>query len=318
MRSEQPDPLCGQANNSPMGQGSDRLPLQMRDFHTSKPQQPNRHWVRGDPFATALFNALSVVFPAGEAFMIRSIKPWQKKMPSELAQDVQDFVTQEAGHSREHDVMNQSLIEAGYDISPLERVINSFVARFKNSSDLTRLGVTMCIEHLTAIVAAELIKNDAHLADSNEELRELWIWHSVEEVEHKAVAFDVWHHATKDWSAMRRYLIRTTFLAAVTISFVINRTRGQLELLRQDGYGFGSALIGLMKSGFGRGSIGRHSIRPWLGFFRPGFHPWDIDDRDLLAKGEKMLAEIKTIKAAQKITATPAERRKRGRLARAA
>jgi uncharacterized protein len=298
--------------------GTIRPPLQTRDFHILKQEVPNRHWVRGEAFATALFNALSVVFPAGEAFMIRSIKPWQKKVPPALARDIQNFVEQEAGHSREHNVMNQSLIDAGYDITPLERVINNFVGRFKRSSDLTRLGATMCIEHLTAIIAAELLENEYHLAGSNEELRELWIWHGLEEVEHKAVAFDTWQYATKDWNPLLRYFVRTSLLTAVTISFVINRTRGQLELLKQDGYRFTPALLGLVKCGFGKGGIGRHSIRPWFAFFRPAFHPWDIDDRHLIAKGEQMLEDIKAARAEKKVVMEPTERRKRARLARAA
>jgi hypothetical protein len=289
----------------------------VRSFRTA-PLSPRRHWVRSDPFATALFNALSVVFPAGESFMIRSIKSWQKKTPPALATDIMNFVEQEAGHSREHGVMNQSLIDAGYDISPLEQVIDNFVAFFKNSSDLTQLGATMCIEHLTAIVAAELIENDHHLAGSDDWLRELWIWHSVEEIEHKAVAFDTWQYATKDWSALRRYLVRTSLLTAVSISFVINRTRGQLELLRQDGYSLGPAMLGLLKCGFGNGGVGRNSILPWLAFFRPNFHPWDIDDRHLVAKGEQMLAKMKAAKIQRETAAEPAERRRRPRLRRAA
>ena len=148
-------------------------PLLSRDFRASKPLVANRHWVRGDPFATAFYNALSVVFPAGETFMIPSIKPWQKKSPPALARQIRAFAEQEAGHSREHDVMNDSLTDAGYDIAPLEKVIQQFVHRFKNSSDLTRLCTTMCIEHITAIVAAELMEKDHHLAGSAPELCEL-------------------------------------------------------------------------------------------------------------------------------------------------
>ncbi|MFC4293136.1 metal-dependent hydrolase [Sphingorhabdus arenilitoris] len=297
--------------------------MQKRDFRTDTPPAPNRHWVRGDPFHSAFFNALSAVFPAGEAFMIRSIKPWQKRTPPTLAADIRNFVEQEAGHSREHDVMNDSIIAAGYDIEPLKQVIQKFIGRFKKRSALTRLGATMCIEHLTAIVAAEVMENDHHLEGSDLDLRELWIWHGLEEIEHKAVAFDAWQYAVKDWSPLRRYAVRTSFLTVVTISFLINRTRGQMELLRQDGYGFWRSLFGLMKSGFGRSGIGRASIRPWFAFFRPNFHPWDIDDRHLIAKGERLLAEIK----ARKAKAEPdqdagqqefAERRKNPRMAKAA
>ncbi len=289
-------------------------PITPRAFKTQKPAIAERHWVRGDPFATALFNAFSAVFPYGETFMVRSIQPWQSRMPAALAKDVANFVKQEAAHAREHGNMNRSLIDAGYDIEPLERTIRGFVAFFRNSSELSCLGVTMGIEHFTAIIAAEVLKNDHHLNGAGTELRELWLWHGIEEIEHKAVAFDVWQYATRHWSPLRKYLVRSGIMTVITISFLINRTRGQMELLRQDGYGKRAAFLGLINAGFGKGGVARNIFRPWLSFFRPGFHPWDHDDRALLTKGEKLIAELSANRAAQQ----PIERRKGTRFAKAA
>ena len=103
------------------GDGSPQL--HPRSFSTAKPHIPNPHWVRQDAFATALFNAFSAVFPHGESFMVRSIKPWQNRMPEKLALDVKNFVEQESAHAREHGNMNQVLADAGYDLEPLERTI---------------------------------------------------------------------------------------------------------------------------------------------------------------------------------------------------
>lgn len=289
--------------------------IKSRGFRTSQASVTQRHWVRSDPFATAFFNALSAVFPHGETFMIRSLVPFQNTLPAPLCEEITAFIEQEAGHSREHVAMNRGLIEAGYDVEPLDRVIRKFVATFRNSSDLTKVGATMCIEHITAIVAAEVLKNDHHLADSDSDTRALWLWHAVEEVEHKAVAFDTWMYLTRDWSGLRRWATRNIMMLLISASFLFNRTRGQVELLRQDGYGTRSALMGIFKSGFGRGGIGRNVTKPWLHFLKPGFHPWDIDDSALIATGENKLAAI----AAEKALATkPVERRKLIRLAKAA
>jgi len=160
-----------------------------------------------------------------------------------------------------------------------------------------KLTATNGIEHFTAIIAAELLKNREHLAGVDDKMLELWMWHAIEEVEHKGVAFDVWNHATRDWGAVRRYLWRSAFMVAVTTSFFINRTLGQIELLRQDGYGFFTALKNVVATGFGKGGIGRNVLRPWAAFFRPGYHPWDVDDRLLLAQGEADLASIAASRA---------------------
>lgn len=268
-----------------------------RGFRGVKAEDFQRHWVRNDPFATAFFNALSAVFPHGETFMIRTMIPWVDQLPEPLKSEAQAFIEQEAGHSREHVGMNKGLIEAGYDIEPLERRIKGFVKFFEPANDLVKLTTTMCTEHFTAIIAAEVLENDWHLAGTPEDTRELWIWHGVEEVEHKAVAYDVWQYATRDWSRPRRWLMRSAFMLAITASFLFNRTAGQLELLRQDGIGRWPALKGIFRSGFGKGGIGRNVMRPWLSFFRPGFHPWDHDHRLLLAKGEADLARSKARRA---------------------
>lgn len=280
-------------NLPPQSVPADHRPgIVSRGFRTAPDALTERHWVRQDPYATAFFNALSAVFPHGETFMIRSLIPWVERVPLSMRADVEAFIEQEAGHSREHVAMNKSLINAGYDIAPLDRKIRAFVRFFENASDIVKLTATMCIEHFTAIIAAELLENRHHLAGVDDDMLELWMWHAIEEVEHKGVAFDVWTFATKDWSAARRYAWRSLFMLAVTTSFFINRTLGQVELLRQDGYGFVWSIGRVFNAGFGAGGIGRNVLRPWASFFRPNYHPWDKDDRVLLAQGEADLATI--------------------------
>ncbi|MFN3450578.1 MAG: metal-dependent hydrolase [Sphingorhabdus sp.] len=268
-----------------------------RSFRAAPSASRERHWVRQDPFATAFFNALSAVFPHGETFMIRSLAPWVDRVPEPLKSEVKAFIAQEAAHSREHVAMNKGLIDAGYDIAPLDRKIRAFVSFFQDASDTVKLSATMCIEHFTAIIAAEILKNPHHLEGVDNNMRELWLWHAVEEVEHKGVAFDVWNYATRDWSAVRRYAWRSFFMLAVTTSFFINRTLGQIELLRQDGVGFWTSVRCVLRSGFGKNGIGRNVLHPWASFFRPSFHPWDHDDRPLLAQGEANLATISAERA---------------------
>jgi predicted metal-dependent hydrolase len=86
-------------------------------------------------------------------------------------------------------------------------------------------------------------------------------------------------------------------MLAVTASFFINRTLGQIELLRQDGVGFWTSVRGVLRSGFGKNGIGRNVLRPWASFFRPNFHPWDQDDRPLLARDDANLAMISAERA---------------------
>jgi predicted metal-dependent hydrolase len=231
-----------------------------------------------------------------------------------LVETIHEFIDQEAGHSREHIVMNKCLTNAGYDVAALDTAIRTLVHRLDGLDDVTKLTATVCIEHLTAIVAAEVLANN-HLLGSDAELQEIWNWHCLEEVEHKGVAFDVWLHATRHWSGMRRWIMRSSIMIVITASFIINRLRGQIALLRQDGIGTWAALSGALRYGFGRGGIGRKVLAPWFAFLKPGFHPWDIDNRALLAKAEEDLAQSV---ANRTRAAEPTERRKTPRLKKAA
>lgn len=303
-----------------MSEGA-RPQIVSRRFKTPRAHVAPRHWVRGDPYYTAFFNALSAVFPHGEAFMIRSMAAWVDRLPEPLREEAQGFIEQEASHTREHAVMNRGLVEAGYEVEPLQGAIKSFVGFFESASDVTKLTATMCIEHLTAIVAAEILEQPHHLEGADEELRELWIWHALEEVEHKSVAFDVWDYATCHWSAPRRYFYRCALMAAISGSFFFNRTMGQIKLLKQDGIGGWQAFKGVMRCGFRDRGIAWAVRKPWMAFFRPGYHPWDIDDWLLLASGEAMLATAAAKRAGydgRPLAPAIAERRKAVRRAEAA
>ena len=63
-----------------------------------------------------------------------------------------------------------------------------------------RLGVTIALEHFTAMFAHEFLEHPEHFVGAEVEQAELWRWHAVEELEHKGVAYDTWLHATRDWS----------------------------------------------------------------------------------------------------------------------
>ena len=59
-------------------------------------------------------------------------------------------------------------------------------------SPMNRLAITVALEHFTAIMADELLRNPEYEKLMDPEHAKLWLWHAVEETEHKAVAFDVY------------------------------------------------------------------------------------------------------------------------------
>ncbi len=144
----------------------------------------------------------------------------------------------------------------------------------------------MCIEHITAILAAEVIANPKHFEQADEAQRKLWLWHASEEIEHKGVAYDTWLHVTKDWNPLKCWIMRCSFMAKIGFGFTKNRAKGVLDLLRQDGISGPRAWLGLAHYAFIGKAPFRRTLWPLLQFFKPGFHPWDIDDRPLIKLAE--------------------------------
>tara|TARA_R110000824_G_scaffold11746_10_gene51483 strand:- start:731 stop:1693 length:963 start_codon:yes stop_codon:yes gene_type:complete len=262
------------------------LHIRPRNLNFASAVIDRRRWVGGDPFASAFFNALSVTFPKGELFFIDSLKKFINRVPPKLRGEIRSFIQQEAIHSREHHCFNEHLKDCDFDISRLEQTISNAVKDIRARSEFDHLVATMCIEHITAILAAEVIANTDHLEHADEDQRNLWLWHASEEIEHKGVAYDTWLHMTRDWNPLKCWLVRCSFMARISFGFAKNRTRGILDLLRQDGISGPRAWFGLAHYLLVGKAPFRRTLWPLLQFFKPGFHPWDIDDRPLIQLAE--------------------------------
>ena len=83
------------------------LSITPRDRRFGREAAAPRLWHGGRVEATAIYNALSTTFPAGEAFFVESVRAFRDGAPPKLAEEIKAFTTQEAIHSREHDAFNK-------------------------------------------------------------------------------------------------------------------------------------------------------------------------------------------------------------------
>lgn len=260
------------------------LNITPRDRRFGRGQTQARWWLGGDPIATAFYNALSITFPKGEAFFIESVKAFRDGAPPKLEAEIKAFVQQEIMHTREHVSFNKRVVDAGYDIAELERVVVETLALTNGRPQILNLAVTMALEHYTGIMAAQMLRDDRHFAGADAEQAEMWRWHAIEEIEHKGVAYDTWLHATRDWSRWKRWKVKSLMMLIVTSRFWPKRIRGMKALLAQDGLSGWRVNAKIAWFLFGTPGILRQLLRPWLAYFMPGFHPWNHDDRALIAK----------------------------------
>ncbi|MDT9598580.1 metal-dependent hydrolase [Sphingosinicella rhizophila] len=263
------------------------LTITPRDLRFGRGSRTERWWNGGDPVATSLYNALSATFPKGEAFFVDSVRRFRDGAPPRLAAEIKAFTTQEVMHSREHVAFNKRALDAGYDMSALERRVDRRLDLVRSKPPIASLAATMALEHFTAILANQLLSDPRHLAGADPESAALWRWHSAEEIEHKGVAYDTWLHATRGWPRFKRWKVKAKVMLFVTRNFVVDRTLGSLELLRQDGITGPRAWWRLFWFAYVRPGMMRKILGAWASFFMPGFHPWNHDDRALIAVEER-------------------------------
>ena len=269
------------------------LAITPRNLRFGRDEVRGRWWLGGDAVATAWHNALSASVPAGEAFFIETVRRFRDQVPAELAAQIDQFVKQEAHHTREHVAFNRQVTGAGYDIAAIDKRIADSLVQARTTHPVAQLLVTVSLEHFTAIFAHAMLARAGQQFDgASAETRAMWIWHAIEEIEHKGVAFDTYMHITRSLKPAKRWAIRSLVFFRVSRNFIANRVNDALALLAQDGITGWRAKARLWWYLLGTPGVLRQVALPWASYFRPGFHPWDHDDRALIAAHEAAMAPV--------------------------
>lgn len=247
-----------------------------------------RHWLGGDGVSTQLFNALSIVFPRGEKMFVEAVRAHKDLVTDPaLKQAVRDFIGQEVNHSRAHVEFNDWLASLGLPIAELDREIEARMKQNERLSPARRLAATCALEHFTAILAAALLEHPELLAEMHEDVRPLWLWHAIEELEHKSVAFDVYR------AAGGTYRMRVGMMALVTVTFLSRVARRYRRLLREEGLqGDRRARLRSALKFFGPRGVLAGALPAYLAYYRPDFHPEELDDAALLEAGRAALEAL--------------------------
>jgi predicted metal-dependent hydrolase len=238
-----------------------------------------RYWHGGRRWVTTFFDNLSAFFPGGERFFIQSVRAHEQYVTDErLAAAVRAFCGQEGAHSREHARYNAWLIEQGCPVDERERLVaQELQSVARRLPKRVGLALTCALEHFTALMGLAVLEDPRVLEGAHPVMADLWRWHAAEENEHKAVAYDVY------LAAGGTYVERTIVMVVVTILFWLQVIVHQVRLTRADGTLWvpreWAALLGFL---FVRPGGMRGVFRRYLHYFRPGFHPNDIDSRSVI------------------------------------
>lgn len=242
-----------------------------------------RHFAGGDVVMSHLVAVLSAMFPNGEDFFVRSVRNYRDELRDpQLRAQVKQFVGQESMHGRLHRELNQRLAELGYrsrlvDFG-VEVVFNRIGAAVLPKS--VQLAVTAALEHYTATLAEVLLSEpDAPALFTDELVRHLFLWHALEESEHKAVAFDVFEAVSGNETVRRAAMdgVTAVFLSGLVLgtacSAALDRTAWDLRR-------WVKGLTQLPRSPF----FSRNVVRRLRRYRRPEFHPDQFDSGALLER----------------------------------
>ncbi len=186
-------------------------------------------------------------------------------------------------HGKEHRAFNELLIAHGYAAAPgVETRLRGFLKLVRRVlSPRSQLAATCALEHFTAMLAESLL-SDARMRDEiDPSVRGLWLWHALEESEHKAVAFDVYR------AAGGGYVRRASIMLLTTAVFFSVQAIVHARLMATRGILFRpwTWLRGIGRLWIWPGHLTR-LVPAYLAYFKPSFHPDERDTRDLLARWE--------------------------------
>lgn len=276
------------------------FPVRRMDFEFN---QVPEYWMNGSAGLTHFMTALSALFPDGEKFFVdstRAVRNDPKLADPYMQKEISAFIGQEAMHSKEHVGFNQSANFYGHDVKGLEKKTNTVIQTFRKgflkvakpfgiTQEMIDLTATTALEHFTATIASQLLRNEEiQIKMTDETMYRLWMWHAVEENEHKAVVYDVFE--TLYGRGPKAYVLRNTALVVAMAALFCTQSYFVYSLLKNDNKLNAKELGSIFKYGYSlKHGIITGMIPELVDYFRPGFHPNDHDTNALLARWKEKL-----------------------------
>lgn len=247
------------------------------------------YWFDNNQFKSVLLTALSCTFPEGERFFVRSVRHYQPHIRNEkLKEEVKGFIGQEAHHGNEHEHFNALMQRKGLPTAKIEKMVrDGLIWQGKVFSRERQLAKTCALEHFTAILAELLLEHKDFSEGMDERMLPLWLWHAVEESEHKSVAFDVYKEQVDN------YWIRTSEMAITTVEFSLFTVFHYLQLrtAMKDKTNWKDVRKGLSWL-FGKPGYLRKLGPAYLAYYKRDFHPSSRDKQQQRNDGLKRLAKM--------------------------
>jgi len=266
-----------------------------------------RYWNDNCPVKTHILNSIAILAPAFERLAITSVLPFKDyPISAHLKAQLAGFIGQESAHGSEFIRFNQVLKLQGYDTKKLQTAnIRNFKWLTKKLTPKMHLSLTLAAEHLTAIISDLLLREPQWLAHATPSIAALWRWHAIEEIEHKAVVYDLYQQIGGGYfkRIFGMWLV-TQMLGGILVTNFFHLTKKDQLLFK------GAFWKSLFRICWGKPGFLRKLLGSYFRYFLPGFHPWQQNNLAMLNEWKKLLTNTavseQMVQALQK-TSTLAE-----------
>lgn len=247
----------------------DNFPVRPLSFDMGEDSTRDLVWSRTCPAFSVFINALGMHVPHFERYLIRALRAAKEQITDvRLRRDVSAIIGQEAHHAKNFLQVNAALIRRYPSVGPVDEAAQRYFAEHGRTDSPKRLvGFTAGYETFTFLAGMIILENyERWFADSDPVMKAMWVWHQVEEVEHGAVAFEVYEnlYGAHEWYRKWMVLVAALHIAGETVKTYVRMARAEGWLR--------NPVSALHKLGFGAAMLTRLFMSA-LPVFRRGYHP---------------------------------------------
>jgi len=150
---------------------------------------------------------ISMTLPYLEPYLVRTMRAALEHCTDPVvAQEVRQFIGQEAQHFRQHAVLNDMIRSISPELEGLREIEDQLEADYRRFSNTKSLKFNLA--YAEGFEAATFAGGRANFRNNvfdrletiqNTDLLRLFIWHALEEVEHSTVTFNIYDHLYGDY-----------------------------------------------------------------------------------------------------------------------
>lgn len=247
----------------------DEFPVRPLEFNFDNISFGDPLWSRTCPEFSMFVNALGVHVPYFERYLVKTMSAAKSRVSDpQLREDMSRITGQEAHHAKNFIRLNKWFAKRYPEVTRLDReAAEYFRERASKDSMKRRVGFTAGYETFTFLAGMIVLDNYRRwFHDSDPTLRAIWVWHQVEEVEHGAVAFEVYQELYGEHEWYRKWMVTITLLHIAKETL-----RAYTHMARREGW-LRNPFRGAWKIGFCLLMLGRF-VRNALPVYKRDYHP---------------------------------------------